>query len=850
MVDGLNLLERITWGIVIAWALIYSGYLVIGALQEFEANPTLTTYESTEISEVPFPAVTVDAGSIFNHWGFVRAHLDSLEPNYKQPLNRRFAPLKRRIFEVIYPDLREHVYSVLVNQTSIMDVRNASMFFSERFGDFGEYLNVEDINNEPILAEFYTPQYQEFFHLRMNLRLHPDYGEGLLLLRLSALMMEHPMDANMIMNTLETMAGEAFQLGMGWNYELQQTFAYLFDNVWEILQENMAKTGRFPSEASLDACYNGEDACLDALNDVGSRILSITILRFHGSTSTPFGLFLERYFMNVYNEPFMNDQTATNDLEDLVSDFLVEATHRIFKDFKHNISLYEISQIVDLPYVNFTARPYQAKEAYRDMNCLNYDYIVEYRTSSCDSLPPHPHIVGCCRIWAAIANRHEEVLKLMKFNQQPPHHRDYSTFSAQELKKGYFADLEVSDRTDYLHLYNPRVFGCQWQGQPEDLDDISRCNLFHRHFTNAGVGYTFNQANFEDMFIPSPYMKLFQKVMNPRSVLHNTSIQFLDNAGPERTLKIHVELSRNLGEYIKFANPLYTWMGGLSYSPFRSVENVFKIALHDSSSIPDLRYDYIKISPGLEYKILITPTKIESDESLRSMDIERRNCRFDDEIEDSVLFQKYSQSGCFLECQIRKAVEECDCLPWNYPHYTVNGQLTKLCDYRGHFCVEEILKRSTFWKECNCYPSCNTMTYTYSISNKPATRLCPFNTIFGTSSAYVAEGDYKAFISYPIDDQLTGKHSNRASDRLAKEYFCQNRCDNVSVVEFQVVGTSVTVIKKSARTTFISTLANLGGLVALFTGISILSLFEMVFWALRYLRAVVFIPIRKGHKSK
>ncbi|XP_059083938.1 uncharacterized protein LOC131881175 [Tigriopus californicus] len=412
--------------------------------------------------------------------------------------------------------------------------------------------------------------------------------------------------------------------------------------------------------------------------------------------------------------------------EQIVSNLLIDSTKRFFKNLDLNISLFEISQVLDLPFHKEEVLPYQAKEIYQKMECYNYDYLHNYNTSKCGP-DEHPKIAGCCRIWEAISTQHEGILRMMRFNQQAPHWNSEDDVIFDEAKKGYFGNFE--DIAKPYGINNPRIFGCQWLGQPSE-EKIFSCNLFHRLFTNAGMGYTFNSADYEDLFLDTSYLNMFKKIMNSKGKSHEKPILSVDRPGPQNTLKIHIELSQQFDNFIKFGHPLYSWSGGIPESSFRSLDKSFKIGIHHPGSLADLRNDYIKVKPGFEYQVLITPQVHTAEESLRSMSLEKRKCQFQDESSDSLLFKSYSQTNCQLECRLKLAVEQCDCLPWNYPHMVLDGQLTKLCDYRGNYCVEKILQRSITRQECPCYPPCETITYTFSMNMKAMERPCSSGKIF------------------------------------------------------------------------------------------------------------------------
>ena len=49
--------------------------------------------------------------------------------------------------------------------------------------------------------------------------------------------------------------------------------------------------------------------------------------------------------------------------------------------------------------------------------------------------------------------------------------------------------------------------------------------------------------------------------------------------------------------------------------------------------------------------IRVEPIQLESDDSIRSVSIEKRKCRFEDEVpEDMPMFKIYSRNACLFNC--------------------------------------------------------------------------------------------------------------------------------------------------------------------------------------------------------
>ncbi len=69
------------------------------------------------------------------------------------------------------------------------------------------------------------------------------------------------------------------------------------------------------------------------------------------------------------------------------------------------------------------------------------------------------------------------------------------------------------------------------------------------------------------------------------------------------------------------------------------------------------------------------------------LDPAQRGCRFKEESGGLNIFSRYSQKGCEFECVLAQALEECQCIPWNYPRFNLS---VAACDFLGASCFEKV----------------------------------------------------------------------------------------------------------------------------------------------------------------
>ena len=118
----------------------------------------------------------------------------------------------------------------------------------------------------------------------------------------------------------------------------------------------------------------------------------------------------------------------------------------------------------------------------------------------------------------------EPILKVMKYSSQPVLFKEpledflevFGNINGLGNNLTKFPNL----KEDLMEVnINPRIFMCQYAGMPKYLIP-NACNSFYSSMTNEGFGYSFNKANFWDIFERTTFTELYAKVMRPKG--HNS----------------------------------------------------------------------------------------------------------------------------------------------------------------------------------------------------------------------------------------------------------------------------------------------------------------------------------------
>ena len=186
------------------------------------------------------------------------------------------------------------------------------------------------------------------------------------------------------------------------------------------------------------------------------------------------------------------------------------------------------------------------------------------------------------------------ILKVMKYSIQPAVvHESLEDFleSFDNLDFLSFNNWTRYSRTKRFHLtevnLNPMVYSCNYAQREKSLNN--NCTLFHHSLTNDGMGYTFNNANFRDMYSTTSYMDLFSKIMRPKEykrtrveqidkdgLTYPKGIEFTQGSGPTSGLEVH-----NLFQFLALINSKYIqlyhfrfiWKGTRYMTPEKNVTN-------------------------------------------------------------------------------------------------------------------------------------------------------------------------------------------------------------------------------------------------------------------------------------
>ena len=508
--------------ISIAGSTLATTYMLVTSFNESYEFPVLTTVDTTSVNDLPFPAVTIDAGEALNPWGFAEMGLNFLA------------------FEC-YPDPGECKNATELRQGFDFLLHAASATFGQAIAQKLDAKNLTQL---------------EKFRRKLGMAKDSSFPQ----FREAAAMLAH-MDKKSAFATYDKMSqmagetiakytttGKFFPLSK----DLGQIFYAIIRDAAEKVEMDMEKVA---------SCAGNFSVCPVWFKSSYIELLQPFVMNRAPYLGMGFGEFTS-YFTRqaISSKPnskifFLNKHSGNSDLrEKIIENYLANVTNRLNdvaegeKD-KIDISTYELTKLLDKHHSTPQAPFIETKEQcnfglYTEL-WRSYIYKMTFRRVNerfgyYDSIPTEVpcenktlidwfEIKGCCLLKDRYKRHLETAERIMKYAIQVPHFElsdaDKRDFSKAEQFLGYKTQPWAKAKDDL----NPRIFMCQYNRQPGYFNPRS-CNLFVRSYTNEGFGYTFNGGPFWSKHrSDNAFNRLFYSLMNPT----NTSLG--DEVGAAKT---------------------------------------------------------------------------------------------------------------------------------------------------------------------------------------------------------------------------------------------------------------------------------------------------------------------------
>uniref|UniRef100_A0A034WTB9 Sodium channel protein Nach n=1 Tax=Bactrocera dorsalis TaxID=27457 RepID=A0A034WTB9_BACDO len=344
---------------------------------------------------------------------------------------------------------------------------------------------------------------------------------------------------------------------------------------------------------------------------------------------------------------------------------------------------------------------------------------------------------------------------------------------------------------------------CKWNGRFYFCDKI-----FNFVATDEGICYQFNGLQAKDIYRDVSFVNYydedvvdFNNFFEPLPRFNElTGNWSLDdgyvgqgyNSYPQRTA------------FSSARNGFFAFLQGFQHNfeyACRSFKQGYKVFLTSPESVPVTTSNYILLPHGDEVMVSVLPHYVISTDNLHDFSPEKRQCYFNDE-RYLRYFRSYSQSNCQVECLTNFTINKCGCAKFWMP----KPQDVPVCSVEDINCYDTaqselsiLIQNQTMQATmdpnmkiiCDCMPACTSLDYNVEIS----------------SARYELNKTLQAF-------REVYEHEDFMGSRLSV-YFKEHQ---------------FTAIKRTVLFSIATLIANWGGILGLFMGISSLSLIELVYF--------------------
>ncbi|XP_058461711.1 pickpocket protein 28-like [Malaya genurostris] len=332
---------------------------------------------------------------------------------------------------------------------------------------------------------------------------------------------------------------------------------------------------------------------------------------------------------------------------------------------------------------------------------------------------------------------------------------------------------------------------CKWRNNPTYCDDF-----FTETLTEEGFCYTFNSLGADDLLRQEALQQDY-----PYVTANKSSPQWTLETGYREDAIIDTYPMRVLGAGARGGLNilLMLYQYDLDYLCRGPVQG-FKILLHTSSEYPQVSKQYFRVPLHQEVIISVKPQMITTSDGLRHYAPHRRQCYFNHE-RRLKYFQVYTQQNCKLECITNYTLNLCGCVKFSMPR----DAQTKVCGASKIDCYNEaedelagqevrhsVNETSAHRSTCDCLPGCTSVQYDAEISQ--------------------ADLDWKNLFQaykHPLDEYPGLQLARLTIYFKESQFITSKRSELYGVTDF---------------------LANCGGLLGLFMGVSLISLAEIVYF--------------------
>ncbi|CAG9863468.1 unnamed protein product [Phyllotreta striolata] len=359
----------------------------------------------------------------------------------------------------------------------------------------------------------------------------------------------------------------------------------------------------------------------------------------------------------------------------------------------------------------------------------------------------------------------------------------YPSNSTEKIDENEFKEFLNESQTDIFYY-------CQYL----NVEYLPCKELFTPILTEDGICYSFNILDKGDIYRENVDL-LFEDFHKAPPSIWNVETGFLSknvSTYPRRALRIGIRNQLMVILKTKFKDVEFQCAGD---------DSGYRVSVHLPSDVPEVPENHFYAPLGQRVVSAIVPHTIRTSEGVKNFSPAKRDCYFESE-KRLKFFKLYSHANCMIECKANYTLNECGCVAFHMPREAG----TPVCFLDKLDCIEVALDIFSIFNEdktssndeetyasqsCDCKPTCTDVSYSVDLSTN--------NIIF-------------EILNKTLRDDID--FDNNAFTTLS--FYFKN--DHVETKERnEIYG-------------FSDVISNFGGLLGLFTGFSILSFLEILYF--------------------
>ncbi|XP_005176878.1 pickpocket protein 28-like [Musca domestica] len=385
-------------------------------------------------------------------------------------------------------------------------------------------------------------------------------------------------------------------------------------------------------------------------------------------------------------------------------------------------------------------------------------------------------------------SEHENTLTLMHVCQT----EEFGTFFSKPADRNPIDYLK--NLNDLLPGFERYFLTCQWFGRSMSCE-----KLLTKVYTDEGICYAFNSLKANDLY-RDQVMRSQMREESPNKSEDALAWSLEKGYAVDSDFQTYPMRALSSGSKAGFQIFLQSFPNETDFTCTGPTQG-FKIMLNSPDDVPSVEKHFVWVPMDRDIMVAVKPTMITTSADVKAYRPEKRRCYFQQD-RQLRFYKIYTQRNCERECVTNFTYHKCGCVKFSMPRTAdmpICGEHKILCYQNARNTLlwqqfKEGLSHSKRVRGCNCMPGCTSLEYETEISEGS----------FDLENTLRAYDDYDRYFElYP-----GGRMSLVTIYFKDNQFITSRRSELYGVTEL---------------------MANFGGVLGLFMGVSLLSVVEIMY---------------------